>query len=200
MSENIDDLSYIRSTMERSTKLLTLSGISGVAAGCVALIGAFFAYEIVYEGFSITGDVLIDMVILSLLVLILAIVLGVYFSLRKARRVGQKLFNGISLGIFKDGGIPLCVGGVFCLILIDNSYYNLLSAAMLIFYGIALIGFGARSYKDIRVLGACEIVLGFLAGFIPQYGLLFWVIGFGVLHIIYGVFMYFKYDHNTKTN
>lgn len=198
MSENIDDLRYIRSTMERSSKLLTLSGISGVAAGCIAFVGAYFAYNILYDELSFTGNILLDMFLLAALVMLLAIAFGIYFSLRKARKVGQKLFNGISLGIFKDGGIPLCIGGVFCLILLSNNYLNLIPAAMLIFYGIALIGFGARSYRDIRVLGACEITLGFLSGFIPEYGLLFWTIGFGFLHIVYGIFMYLKYDRNTK--
>lgn len=198
MSDNIDDLRYIRSTMEKSSKFLTLSGISGVAAGCVALIGSVVAYKIVYEKLSFTGSLRIDLLILSALVLILAIALGVYFSLKKARKSGEKLFNGISYGLFRDGGIPLVVGGVFCLILVSNDCPLLVVAAMLIFYGIALIGFGARSYGDIRVLGGCEIFLGIVAGFIPRYGLLIWTIGFGLLHIIYGIYMYIRYDYKVE--
>lgn len=195
MSENIDDLRYIRSTMEKSSKFLTLSGISGVAAGCVALVGAMIAYKIVYDSLSVTGSMLTDLFILSALVLILSVALGVYFSWRKAQKSGMKLFNGISFGLFRDGGIPLVIGGVFCIILLYNDCPSLVATTMLIFYGIALIGFGARSYSDIRVLGACEILLGFIAGFIPQYGLLIWTIGFGLLHIIYGAYMYLKYDY-----
>lgn len=198
MSENIDDLRYIRSTMEKSSKFLTLSGISGVAAGCVALVGAMIAYKIVYDSLSVTGSMLTDLFILSALVLILSVALGVYFSWRKARKSGMKLFNGISFGLFRDGGIPLVIGGVFCIILLYNDCPSLVATTMLIFYGIALIGFGARSYSDIRVLGACEILLGFIAGFIPQYGLLIWTIGFGLLHIIYGAYMYLKYDYKVQ--
>ncbi|TFD98935.1 hypothetical protein E2605_02285 [Dysgonomonas capnocytophagoides] len=198
MSENIDDLRYIRSTMEKSSKFLTLSGISGVAAGCVALVGAMIAYKIVYDSLSVTGSMLTDLFILSALVLILSVALGVYFSWRKARKSGVKLFNGVSFGLFRDGGIPLVIGGVFCIILLYNDCPSLVATTMLIFYGIALIGFGARSYSDIRVLGACEILLGFIAGFIPQYGLLIWTIGFGLLHIIYGAYMYLKYDYKVQ--
>lgn len=198
MSENIDDLRYIRSTMEKSSKFLTLSGISGVAAGCVALVGAMIAYKIVYDSLSVTGSMLTDLFILSALVLILSVALGVYFSWRKARKSGMKLFNGISFGLFRDGGIPLVIGGVFCIILLHNDCPSLVAPTMLIFYGIALIGFGARSYSDIRVLGACEILLGFIAGFIPQSGLLIWTIGFGLLHIIYGAYMYLKYDYKVR--
>lgn len=198
MSENIDDLRYIRSTMEKSSKFLTLSGISGVAAGCVALVGAMIAYKIVYDNLSVTGSALTDLFILSALVLILSVALGVYFSWRKARKSGMKLFNGISFGLFRDGGIPLVIGGVFCIILLYNDCPSLVATTMLIFYGIALIGFGARSYSDIRVLGACEILLGFIAGFIPQSGLLIWTIGFGLLHIIYGAYMYLKYDYKVR--
>lgn len=198
MSENIDDLRYIRSTMEKSSKFLTLSGISGVAAGCVALVGAMIAYKIVYDSLSVTGSMLTDLFILSALVLILSVALGVYFSWRKAQKSGEKLFNGVSFGLFRDGGIPLVIGGVFCIILLHNDCPSLVAATMLIFYGIALIGFGARSYSDIRVLGACEILLGFIAGFIPQHGLLIWTIGFGLLHIIYGAYMYLKYDYKVQ--
>lgn len=198
MNTNIDDLRYIRSTMEKSSKFLTLSGISGVAAGLSALGGALFAYQIVYNGLSIVGDVLVDMVIVAALVVIVALSAGFYFSYRKASKVGEKLFNGVTIQIFKDGGIPLAVGGCFGLILIVNNCSYLVASAMLVFYGIALINFGARSYRDIRIVGACEIILGIIAGIMPKYGLLLWTIGFGVLHIVYGTFMYFKYDYKKQ--
>ena len=156
------------------------------------------AYKIVYDSLSVTGSMLTDLFILSALVLILSVALGVYFSWRKAQKSGVKLFNGISFGLFRDGGIPLVIGGVFCIILLYNDCPSLVAPTMLIFYGIALIGFGARSYSDIRVLGACEILLGFIAGFIPQSGLLIWTIGFGLLHIIYGAYMYLKYDYKVR--
>lgn len=200
MESNIDDLRFIRSTMERSSKFLTLSGISGVAAGIVAIIGAFFAYKIVYSDLSFTGNSLIDMIIVATVVLVLAVGLGFYFSLRKAKQVGEKLWNSITIQIFKDGCIPLLAGGIFCFILIVDHSSHLVTASMLVFYGLALINFGARSYRDIRILGACEIVLGVIAGFLPEYGLLLWTVGFGILHIIYGTFMYLKYDYKRNSS
>lgn len=194
MENKIDDIKYIRSTMERSTKFLSLSGMSGVMAGVVALIGASLAYLLIYKGYTVTGDLLVDMIILASLVLILAVYFGYYFSLRKARKTGVKLFTPVTIQMVKDGGVPLVTGGLFCLMLIYHNCSYLVASAMLIFYGIAVINAGARTYKDIKRLGACEIVLGLLGAFFAQYGLLFWAIGFGVMHILYGIIMHIKYD------
>ena len=72
--------------------------------------------------------------------------------------------------------------------------YFLLPSIMLVFYGLALINASKYTLEDIRHLGYCEIVLGLLSAWFIGYGLLFWAIGFGVLHIVYGTIMYFKYD------
>lgn len=180
--------------MERSTKFLSLSGMSGVMAGIVALLGAAVAYMFIYNGTTVTGDLLLDMILLAAIVLFLAVSFGFYFSLRKAQRNGIKFFMPATIHMLKDAGVPLVTGGLFCLLLIYHNCSYMVASAMLIFYGIAVINAGARTYKDIKILGAFEIILGLLAALFVQYSLLFWVLGFGVMHIIYGVVMHMKYD------
>jgi hypothetical protein len=70
----------------------------------------------------------------------------------------------------------------------------LAAPACLVFYGLALIQGSANTFDEIRYLGFSEIILGLISASVPGYGLVFWAIGFGVLHIIYGVIMYNKYD------
>jgi len=198
MENKIDDLKYIRSTMERSTKFLSLSGMSGIMAGAVALIGSFVAYLLIYKGYTVTGDLLIDMTVLAGVVMFLAAVFGFYFSWQKAQKNGIKFFMPATTQLMKDAGVPFIAGGLFCLALIYNHCSYLVAAAMLIFYGIAVINAGARTYKDIKILGACEIILGLMAAFLARYGLLFWAVGFGVMHIVYGIVMHIKYDADAK--
>ena len=62
---------------------------------------------------------------------------------------------------------------------------------MLIFYGMALVNASKYTLGNVRYLGLAEIVLGLLCAALPGYGFWFWVIGFGVLHIVYGSLIYF---------
>lgn len=180
--------------MERSSKFLSLSGMSGVSAGICALAGAGGAYYILQRRLSFTGDQLYDFVILAFLVLVCATSTGFFFCFRKAKKSGAKLWMPVTLQILKEFSIPMLIGGFFCLILIYQGAVRLVAPSMLIFYGLALIYAGARTYRDIKILGVCEIVLGLVAGVFVYNGLLFWAIGFGLLHIIYGIVIYCKYD------
>lgn len=200
MDTNIEDLKHIRSMMERSTKFLSLSGISGILAGVIALIGATLAYLFMQGKLQITGVILYDLFILAAIVLACAGGMGFYFSLRKAKKMGSKFWMPVTLQILKDFGVPMVAGGLFCLLLIYHNATHMVAAAMLIFYGLSLIAAGARTYKDIKILGTCEILLGILAGIFVHNGLLFWSIGFGVMHILYGIIMYCKYDAKAKKN
>ena len=154
MDNNIEDLRHIRSMMERSTKFLSLSGFSGVAAGLFALIGAFIAYMILYRGFTITGDLLFDLLLDAAIVIFLAASFGFYFSYRKAKKSGAKFMVASTRQIAFDFAIPMITGGIFCLMLIFNHCTHMVSATMLIFYGLSLISAGSRTYRDIKYLGA----------------------------------------------
>jgi len=70
----------------------------------------------------------------------------------------------------------------------------LIAPVMLVFYGLALINASKYTLNDIRYLGYAETVIGLIACFFVDYGLLAWTIGFGALHIIYGLMMFYKYE------
>jgi len=197
------ELLSIRHLMERSAKFISLSGLSGILAGCYALIGAALGYREVY-GFSskigyrdhyVTEDaVLVRLVIIASVVLLLSVGTAVWLSVRKGRKQKQGIWNPASRGLLKAMGVPLVTGGLFVVIMIARGTYGLVAPSCLIFYGLALVAGGQYTYSDVKGLGILQIVLGLLAACLPGYGLIFWSLGFGVLHILYGFIMYFKYD------
>lgn len=197
------DLASIRSMMERSVKFISLSGMSGVMAGLYALVGAVAAYFIVhypispirYRIYSIQdGNNLWKLLIVAVLVLGASLLTGIWFSYRKAKKYNVKLFNATSKKLFLNMAIPLVSGGIFILILLYTGHFGIAAPACLIFYGLALIQGSSNLYDEIRYLGFSEIFLGLVSALLPGYGLIFWALGFGVLHIIYGTIMYNKYD------
>ena len=197
------DLASIRDIMERSAKFISLSGLSGVLAGIYALAGAAAAYFIVhypvspfrYRIYSATADnVLWKLVLVAALVLAASLITGLWLSNVKARKHGLKLWTGASKKLVINMAIPLITGGLFIIIVLSTGHFGLAAPASLIFYGLALIHGSSNTYDEIRYLGFSEIVLGLICALYPGYGLIFWAIGFGILHIFYGAIMYNKYD------
>jgi hypothetical protein len=211
IEEKLKDISEIKSMMENSTKFLSLSGLSGVVAGIIALIAAiivYLKYQSTYihrYGFEISdnlSDYMIEdklsfisfIVVLALLTLFFAIGSGFYFTYRKSIEKGYKLIGHASRLLLINLMIPLLSGGLFVVILLFHQLYFLLVPATLIFYGLALVNASKYTLRDVRYLGLLEIVVGLIAGIFIGYGLLFWAFGFGILHIVYGISMYLKYD------
>ncbi len=202
MSETIDhlnDLKEIRSLMERSSRFISLSGLSGVFAGIFALLGAGFAY-ILIEGLKngrvwmSVEEIYIFLFLDAFIVLILAIGSGLFFTIRQTRKKGLRIWDSTSKRLIINMAVPLAVGGFFCLALLYYGVVGLIAPGTLIFYGLALLNGSNFTLNDIRNLGYCEIILGVFATIFTGYGILFWAMGFGVLHIVYGVVMYFKYE------
>jgi len=197
------ELSSIRNLMERSTKFISLSGLSGIMAGIYALIGAYIGYKLVY-GNSYTLDyrenyineptVLLPLFLVALAVLILSLLTGAWLTIRQARKKGEHYWNPVSKRLLMNLSIPLITGGLFIMILFFRGHYGIIASACLLFYGLALIFASQFTFSDIKWLGACEIILGLMAALFPGYGIIFWVIGFGLLHIFYGSIMHFKYN------
>ncbi len=205
--EHLDTLTEIRSLMERSSRCLSLSGISGISAGIIAILGAvavsFFhgtsivttAWERSYEsGATVNADTMLFYLCTAIAVLILAITFAVFFTVRKARKNNLPVWDGVTKRVLVSLLIPLVTGGIFCIILLLQMYTSLIAPAMLIFYGLALVNASKYAIGDVEYLGGAEIVLGLVAMFFAGHGLLFWVIGFGVLHILYGTYMYLKFE------
>lgn len=197
------DIASIRTMMERSAKFLSLSGLAGVLAGVYALIGAAIAYRLVqyprslfdYRMYSIgERDTLLRLVLLGAVVLIASLSTGLWLSHRKAKKRGIALWNNASRIMLINISIPLLTGGIFVLIMLFTGHFGLAAPSCLVFYGLALVQGSSNTFDEIRYLGFCEIALGLVSALLPGYGLVFWAIGFGILHIAYGAVMYNKYD------
>ncbi len=211
--EQLETLTEIRSLMERSSRFISLSGLSGVFSGIFALAGAAAAYYHLQDAFStrsnpqaeyydlfwLSDDTLnVDLLMFffydAALVLLASLAGGIFLTVRNSRKHGNNIWDSTSKRLLINLLIPLTTGGIFCLILLYHGLIALVAPATLVFYGLALVNASKYTLDDIRYLGICEIALGLAASVYIGYGLFFWAIGFGVLHIIYGTVMYFKYE------
>lgn len=197
------ELSSIRNLMERSAKFISLSGLSGIMAGIYALVGAALGYYLVYgphgglqyRNYYISEEeVLWKLFLIAIVVLILSLATGLVLTIRKAKKKNQNVWNPSSKKLLTSVSIPLITGGIFIIILLLRGYYGVIAPASLIFYGLSLVAGSNFTYTDVKWLGILEIILGLFATLLPGYGIVFWTIGFGVLHIVYGSIMHFKYD------
>ena len=204
--EQLNALSDIRNMMDRSSRFISLSGLSGVFAGITALVGAYFAYGELKKylegdfGYGIGADVEIEanLIKIAFFVLVIALSGGFLFTYRQSKKKNIPFWGKTAKNLMINLAIPLIVGGFFIIALLFNfpSALGLVAPSCLIFYGLALINASKYTYTDIRFLGICEVILGIIAMFYVGYGLYFWAIGFGILHILYGLIMYFKYERN----
>lgn len=201
----IRDISEIRSMMERSSKFLSLSGWAGIMAGIYALAGAYVAYEFFdfspgniiendYLGSNYGMSVLPQLILLGVVILALAVGTAFYLSNRKAVKRNEKLWNATSRRLLINVSVPLVAGGLLILILMAKGFVGLVAPLTLIFYGLGLFIGSKYTYEDIKVLGLANICLGLIGTYFIGYGLLFWALGFGVGHIIYGIYVHYKYE------
>ena len=202
MKQHLQDLTEIRSMMERSSRFISLSGLSGIFAGVFALVGAHIAYVRILEDNTGKYLNLLDnapllrfIVIDGIVVLTFSLIFAFYFTARQTRKKGLKLWDNTSKRLLVNMAVPLIAGGFFCLILLQQAP-DLIDCATLVFYGLALVNASKYTFDDIRYLGYIEIVLGLACGLLNEWriGLLFWAIGFGIFHIVYGIVMYHKYE------
>lgn len=206
--EQLDAIKDIRNMMERSSRFLSLSGLSGVAIGIIALMGVavfciHFQFSPLEKGYykifqtvsgSSKNDALNFMIITATGVLILAIASGTIMSIRKSKKKMLPIWDASSKRMLINMLIPLITGAMFCLIILSNNLVSMLAPVSLIFYGLALVNASKYTLEDIKYLGVIEIVLGLSSAWWIDLGLINWTIGFGVLHILYGFFLHAKHE------
>lgn len=197
-----EDLSHIRQMMERSSRFISLSGLSGVFAGITALVGALYVYFVFKrEGISyfdgernsFSPDLVRELFLIGVVILIVAVSLGYFFTAKKSKTKNQKMWDATSKRLLVGFAVPIVSGGIFCLALLYHHLFVFVAPATLIFYGLALVNASKYTLTDVQNLGYLEIILGLISLFYLGWGLLFWAIGFGVLHIVYGLIMHRKY-------
>ncbi len=197
--KHLDDLAQIRSIMERSQKYLSLSPWAAVMAGVYALTGASIAYVLTPDLFNhftnavvLTSGKLWVLFSLAMGILVLATLSTLALNSRQARKNGGQLWTKAARRLASNFVLPMLAGGLFIIALWLHTYYSLVPAAMLLFYGLSLINAGNFTFSDVRILGVFQTILGLGAAFWPNTGLWWWAMGFGWLHIFYGWWLYQK--------
>jgi hypothetical protein len=196
------EIRAIRSLMERSTRFLSLSGLSGVLAGIYGLIGAGFSYRLLSwdklsnTGLHYTWNLRMRLFLIGLSVLIFSVGTSIGLTKRNSNRKGLAAWNRSSQLLIKNAALPLFTGGCFALLLLTQGLFAMISPVCLCFYGLALVSASHYTYHDVKWLGVTEIGLGLLSVPLPAFGLLLWAIGFGVLHLVFGTIIHCKYDRS----
>jgi hypothetical protein len=191
------NLLEIRAMMERSSKFVWISGWAGIIAGFFALTGAYIAYAI----FNFNPDV-IDyqpangmqpVIFLGIAIWVLAAAAATLLSYNQAKHHREKLWNATSRRLLYNMSVPFFAGGLLILILIAKNMVGLVAPISLVFYGLAVYNASKYTFEEVGIMGIVQIILGLAGAWFIQYGLLIWALGFGVVHIIYGICILFKY-------
>ncbi|MDB5201578.1 MAG: hypothetical protein JWQ27_987 [Ferruginibacter sp.] len=211
--QSLETLQDIKKMMERSSRFISLSGLSGISAGICALIGAAIARPYVFSeknllidepagiAQAVAGDYSIIfntwLFWIAAATFISALGTAFFFTWIKSRREGIPIWGTTARRLLINISIPLAVGAVYIFRLIHFGTFGLVAPGCLIFYGLGLINASKYTLGEIRYLGYLQLLLGMINLWFVGYGLYFWAMGFGVLHIVYGVVMWYKYERNT---
>jgi hypothetical protein len=201
----LEDLQHIKNMMERSSRFISLSGLSGVAAGICALAGAWAASKKI--NCWIKGDcelshlmqngginLMNELLWIATLTFIAAFISAFIFTWIRSKKDKQPMWGHSSKRLLINTAIPLLTGAIFLFRMLQMGEYNLIAPGCLIFYGLALVNAGKYTVGEVRYLGLGMIVLGIMNCWYVGYGLYFWAMGFGILHILYGIVMWYKYE------
>lgn len=205
-----EQLLHIKQMMEQSSRFISLSGLSGIAAGLCALIGAHFANNILhasngntlkeldthlYNGNLHIKDYMGNQLFqIALYTFIAAIVLATIFTVLRSHKTNTPIWGNASKRLLFNMAIPMAAGGIYLLKLIEHGSFGLIAPGCLIFYGLALVNASKYTLGEVKFLGYGQIILGIINLFYLGFGIYFWAIGFGVLHIVYGAIMWVKYE------
>jgi len=205
----LETLQDIRNLMERSSRFLSLSGLSGIVIGLMALaVAATSVGYVQAHRYSVTSYYLLAFKpngdtnsaflyfheALAAVLVVASLAVSLVYSRRMARKQGIPTWDRTARRMVVNMSIPLVAGGLFILALLQRLEISLIAPAMLIFYGLALIHASKYTFDDIRTLGLLQVLAGLVGAFVPAWGLICWAMGFGVLHIVYGLVMHFKYS------
>ncbi len=201
-ADYLEDISEIKSILNKSSRFISLSGLSGILAGIYALIGAGIAHYLILNHYnseellSYTQNLYLEnyLFIIGLIVAGASIITGIILTVKKAKKSQENIWDSSTKRLLINFTIPLATGGFFVLVLLDYGMIGLIAPSTLIFYGLSCVNASKYTIGTIRYLGISVIILGFIATQFIGYGLYFWAVGFGCFHIIYGTFMHFKYD------
>lgn len=198
------DLATIRQIMERSSKFLSLSGWSGILAGTYALFGVLLAFLLfnyqaptwlaILNGQDLLTPHLNELIWLALSILALTLITVVILATNKAKKRGETAWNATSKRLLFYLGVPLLAGGLVLLVLLLQGLSGLLLPLSLLFYGLALFTASSFTFAEMKYLGMSEMLLGLIGLYFIEYSLVCWAMGFGLLHVGYGLYLHFSYE------
>jgi len=212
--EPLQELKHIKNMMERSSRFISLSGLSGISAGICALVGAWFANEVIERSGGPSGDGRIykrdysidtlqefmgsKLFNIAIITLIGALFFAFLFTYLRSKKNNVAIWGTTSRRLLTAVAIPMIAGGIYLLREIQVGDYGLIAPGCLIFYGLALVNGSKYTLDEVRYLGYGQIILGIINCWMIGYGVYFWATGFGLLHIIYGILMWYKYERATS--
>jgi hypothetical protein len=177
----IENLTFIRSTMERATAFTAVPGWGGVAMGVTALIAAVVAAR------QETAD---GWLVVWLVEAVVAMGIESFAIARKARALGGAILARPAKRFLLSFTPPIAAGAILTLALYQAELYRALPGLWLLLYGTGVVTGGAFSVRAVPVMGLCFMVLGMAAALGPaSWGDPLMALGFGVLHIGFGVFI-----------
>jgi hypothetical protein len=213
-NSTLADLQHIKNMMERSSRFISLSGLSGISAGFCALIGAWVAKPYVFgqKDYIINTNAAIAQAMAEDYSIILntylfwiaaatfmaAFITAFIFTWLKSKKMGVPIWGFSAKKVMVNVCVPLIVGGIFIFKLLQFGTFGLVAPGCLIFYGLGLVNASKYTLAEIRYLGYAQLVLGIINIFFVGYGLYFWAMGFGIMHILYGAYMWNKYERNAQ--
>ena len=181
----IDNLQFIRETMERSTHFTAVPGYGGMLMGATALVAAYIA----------NAQVLLrDSLVTWLIEAALAFAIGMLAMWQKSKITGGSLVSAPARKFALGFAPPLIVGVIIVLGLWKNGYYYIMPPICMLSYGAAVVCGGAFSVRVVPVMGWFFMALGAIAFAIPtSNGNLMMGASFGMLHIIFGAVIARRY-------
>lgn len=205
-NQSLEALQDIRKMMERSGRFISLSGWSGIATGICALIGAWIAdkrirsyYSNEYASPSTCPSCLKnDLILIAICIFLAAFFSAALFTFIKSKKEGVTIWGNAARRLLWNTLLPMIAGGILIWRMMELKQYELIPAASLVFYGLALINGSRYTMGEVKYLGYAQVITGALCLWAsPSTDLYYWAFGFGVLHIIYGVAMWWKYDRKS---
>jgi len=175
----MDNLRFIRETMEAAGTFTAVSGWGQVVIGLTAILAAIIA-----DRFAGTAE----WVLVWAAEAFLALLVSVWFMYNKARLASLPLLTGSARKLLFSFSPVFAVGMVVTVALMQRGLYGLLPGIWMLLYGTAVVAAGAFSVRIVPVMGAAFIVVGAAALFAPvAWGIALMIAGFGVLHIVFGI-------------
>jgi hypothetical protein len=200
----LEQLQQIKSMMEKSSRFVSLSGWGGISAGLCALVGVYLAYgkinkigsgSIYENSFPNREALFVELLTIGIGVFIAAFLLSLLFTYIQSKKQERPIWDATSRRLLFNTLLPILIGGIFILKLIEFNYIEFVASGCLLFYGLGLVNGSKYTLGEVRYLGYSQIILGIISLFFLHQGWLFWTLGFGMMHIIYGIAMWKKYGY-----